>query len=200
MRGVAAVLVVLGVYLSPAELHAEPPSDAVAKAKEHYKNGVQLFDLGRYLDAVTEYELAFRLSDLPGFLFNIGQGYRLANRPREALAAYQGYLRRVPQGPQREEAEKHIAAVQQAIAAEEERAVAAQEEAALKLSAQRTPTNAATTDFVALPKAVPVRPLYKRAWFWGVLASGVVVVGAAVAIGIVFGSRTNIGQQELVYR
>jgi len=32
-------------------------------------------------------------------------------------------------------------------------------------------------------------PHKRRAWIWGVVAGGVVLVGGAVALGIVFGSK-----------
>lgn len=37
------------------------------------------------------------------------------------------------------------------------------------------------------PANPPPRPVFKQAWFWGVLLSSIAVVAAGVAIGITFG-------------
>ena len=37
------------------------------------------------------------------------------------------------------------------------------------------------------PPNPPPRPVFKQAWFWGVLLSSITVVAAGVAIGITFG-------------
>ena len=45
-------------------------------AKRHYERGEKLFALGKFSDALDEYQKAFDAKPLPGFLFNIGQCYR----------------------------------------------------------------------------------------------------------------------------
>jgi hypothetical protein len=41
------------------------------------------------------------------------------------------------------------------------------------------------------------KPVYKKGWFWGVLASAVVVAGGGVALGVYYGTRTTPFQTTL---
>ncbi|HEX4458366.1 MAG TPA: hypothetical protein VIA18_10375, partial [Polyangia bacterium] len=50
------------------------------------------------------------------------------------------------------------------------------------------PVAAAPLTLVAEP---PPKPAKKKTWVWGVVVGGVVVVGAAVALGVVFGSSSS---------
>lgn len=83
-------------------------ADDLAAAKEHYRRGATLYDLRRYKEAAKEYELAFEAKDDAALLFNIGQAYRLANEPAEAIASYRAYLRRMPNAKNRIEVEVFI--------------------------------------------------------------------------------------------
>jgi tetratricopeptide (TPR) repeat protein len=66
------------------------------KAREHYSVGLRAYDLGKYDEAIAEFEQAYRYKDAPGLLYNIGQAYRLSNRPEEAIRYYRTYLERKP--------------------------------------------------------------------------------------------------------
>jgi len=57
---------------SPA--FADAP-DAAAEAHVHYEKGQVFYDEGRYDEAITEYEAAYRLKPHPNVLYNIGQAY-----------------------------------------------------------------------------------------------------------------------------
>lgn len=85
---------------------ADPPT---ADAREHYRRGTNAFNLGHYLDAVKEYELAYQLKEDPALLFNIAQAYRLAGENESAMRVYKSFLHQVPDSPQRPEVEKRIA-------------------------------------------------------------------------------------------
>jgi tetratricopeptide (TPR) repeat protein len=66
------------------------------KAREHYSIGLRAYDSGKYDEAIAEFEEAYRYKDAPGLLYNIGQAYRLSNRPEEALRYYRTYLEKKP--------------------------------------------------------------------------------------------------------
>ncbi|MFL5451037.1 MAG: tetratricopeptide repeat protein, partial [Myxococcales bacterium] len=66
------------------------------KAREHYSVGLRAYDLGNYDEAIAEFEEAYRHKDAPGLLYNIGQAYRLSNRPEEAVRYYRTYLEKKP--------------------------------------------------------------------------------------------------------
>lgn len=187
-------LLILGLLLaSHARAETPPPSDGVQAAKGHFRKGTQLFDIGKYLEAAVEYEEAFKLSDRPGFLFNMAQAYRLGGKPRDALAAYRGFLRRVSESPQRAEAEQHIAALETVVAeesarerAEKEARITAREaeEARDRDAATRKKQESATEP--AVSAAPPEKPRRKK-WVWAVVAGTVVLAGVGVGVGLGLG-------------
>jgi tetratricopeptide (TPR) repeat protein len=99
--------------LMPARARAE--SDKRQQAKEHYEKATRLYDVGKYGDAISEYEEAYLLVEDAALLFNIGQAYRLWDRPEEALRAYKNYLRRRPDASNRADVEKKIADLEKVI-------------------------------------------------------------------------------------
>ena len=40
-------------------------------------------------------------------------------------------------------------------------------------------------------KGPPPKPIYKKGWFWGVMAGTAVVIGGGVALGVYYGTRTT---------
>jgi tetratricopeptide (TPR) repeat protein len=182
------------VLLACATTLAQPASDALSRSKEHYRRGTQLYDLGRYLDAAKEYEEAFTLSDRAPFLFNIGQAYRLGGRPHEAIAAYRGFLRRVPDAANRSETEQYISELEQTISKKEEAGNRSQTPA----SPTATPSTGAKPPLQMLTvkpenqaqlavSATPVmhrQPVAKKWWFWTVLVGAAAVAAAGVAVGV----------------
>lgn len=97
------------------ERPAPRPQPAVAKvspetaAKAHYGRGTSFYNLGRYGEALAEYEAAYLAVQDPPFLFNIAQCQRKMGKTEEALAAYRSYLRVAPNAPNRPEVQKRIA-------------------------------------------------------------------------------------------
>jgi len=71
-------------------------ADDIASARAHCDKGKHEFDLGRFVEAAREYELAYDAKDDPALLFNIGQAYRLAGNYPRAINAYRSFLRNVP--------------------------------------------------------------------------------------------------------
>ncbi len=69
----------------------------------------RLYDVGKYGEAISEYEQAYLLIEDAALLFNIGQAYRLWDRPEDAIRAYKNYLRRRPDASNRADVEKKIA-------------------------------------------------------------------------------------------
>src|SRR5262249_21427313 len=74
-----------------------------AAAKEHFKVGTKLYDLGRFEEAAKEYQAAFEAHDDPFLLFNTAQSYRHAKLYPKALFFFKAYLRRLPDAPNRKE-------------------------------------------------------------------------------------------------
>jgi tetratricopeptide (TPR) repeat protein len=107
---VAAILMSLGALCRTAR------ADDTAAAREHYQKGTAYYDLGRYQDAIKEFEAAYEIKSDPALLYNLAQSHRLAGNPEQALHFYRTYLRRVPKAPNKAEIEGRIAALEQQIA------------------------------------------------------------------------------------
>jgi tetratricopeptide (TPR) repeat protein len=108
----AAILFAIG---QPAICIADQDLD---EARIHYKKGTKLYDLGRYLEAAKEYELAFEAKDEGELLFDIAQALRLGKDYPNAVRFYHSYLRREPNTPNRKEVEERISDLEKQIAAQ----------------------------------------------------------------------------------
>jgi tetratricopeptide (TPR) repeat protein len=104
MRGL--VLVVGLLVAAPA--WSAGGEDDIVSAKEHFRRGSKLFDLGRFEEAAKEYEAAYEAKDDPVLLYNIAQAHRLAKHTDRALFFYKTYLRKVPNARNRAEVQVRI--------------------------------------------------------------------------------------------
>jgi tetratricopeptide (TPR) repeat protein len=93
----------------PAGAHAQNEAQKKQQAKEHYEKATRFYDVGKYEEAINEYEAAYLLIEDAALLFNIGQAYRLWDKPEEAMRSYKNYLRRRPDASNRVDVEKKIA-------------------------------------------------------------------------------------------
>jgi tetratricopeptide (TPR) repeat protein len=110
---VTAVLVGLAVLSFAAALTSAPSparadEEATEQARQHYEKGKQAFDLGKWDDAIAEFEEAYRLRSDPTFLFNMAQAYRRKGDLQRARDLYKNYLIENPESPKRSEIEKRI--------------------------------------------------------------------------------------------
>jgi Flp pilus assembly protein TadD len=74
-----------------------------------------LYDRGRFDEARARFEKAYQLSGKPRLLFNIGQCYRLAGKPSDAVRTFRAFLRQEPSAPNRAMVEQLIAAEQKKL-------------------------------------------------------------------------------------
>lgn len=100
---------------APVVAHAQSESEKKQQARERYEKATRLYDVGKYGEAITEYEEAYLLVEDAALLFNIGQAYRLWDRPEEAIRAYKNYLRRRPEATNRTDVEKKIADLERLV-------------------------------------------------------------------------------------
>lgn len=207
--GVMAVLV-----LSGAAARAE--DDVSAQARTLYERGMAHFQLAEYDDAIAKWQEGFRLKPVPEFLYNIGQAYRLSNRPDKAIQAYKAYLRMSPKAENRVEVERHIAALQRVVDQSKQAANAPPTQPTPvkpepgKAASSAPPSGAqAAAPEPAPPAAAPPpsseparneltasappreKPITKRAWFWPVVVGGAAIVAGAIVVGVVLGTRDN---------
>ena len=81
------VIVLVVTLLSVVRVaHADDP--AMRTAKRHYDRGEKLFAIGKFDEALDEYQKAFDAKPIPDFLFNIGQCYRNLGDYDSAIFSY----------------------------------------------------------------------------------------------------------------
>lgn len=111
-----SVVMALGVVVALTAGVARAQEDATAaQARVLYERGMAHFQLAEYDDAIARWQEGFRLKPVPEFLYNIGQAYRLSQRPDKAVQAYKAYLRMSPKAANKVEVDRHIASLQKAI-------------------------------------------------------------------------------------
>ena len=172
-----------------------------ATAREAYDKGMAHYHLEEYDAAIAEWERGFRAKPAPEFLYNIAQAYRLSKRPDKALSFYQKYLRVAPEAKNRDEVERQIASLQEIIDKQKKSAESPPQQPLPVTPQPQQPTTTTTTaqpqtgraDLVAQPAE---KPVYKKAWFWGVVGGAAVLVAGGVVLGVVLGTRGN-GVQTL---
>ena len=96
----------VGLASAPSPAHAD--DEATEQARKHYLKGKQHFDLGKWDDAIAEFEEAYRLHADASFLFNMAQAYRRKGDLQHALDLYKNYLIENPESPKRGEIEGRI--------------------------------------------------------------------------------------------
>src|SRR6478736_4808170 len=117
IRRVSPLAIAALLYASAAPAWAQAQAaDNKAAAKEHYTRGTSFYDLGRYDDAIKEFEAAYELKNDPAFLYNLAQSYRQAGNHEQAVHFYKTYLRYMPKAPNRADIEEKIKTEEQLIA------------------------------------------------------------------------------------
>lgn len=163
-RNVGVIAVVLAAWVSTAAAQT-----GQEKAKAQFERAQSAYQAGDYRAAIGALEVAYLEDPQPIFLFNIGRCYRELGENADAARSFRSYLEKVPEDPNRAEIEASIRDLEKP-----RRAPAV----AMPASESGKPPG---LDLTTRP--TPVRPLYKRGWFW--TAIGVVVVAAAAGTVLV---------------
>jgi tetratricopeptide (TPR) repeat protein len=163
-------------------------------AKTLFTRGRTQYALGHFKEAADLFEKAFELKQDPAILYNAAQAHRLAGDKKQALVLYQNYLRLFGEIENHEEVERRITELKAAIEAEQKAntnpptGLLGDKGEAPPPAVAPSPTEPEPAPAAVVTQTAPEKPRPKRAWVWGVVAGGVVVVGAAVALGVVFGT------------
>jgi hypothetical protein len=94
---------------------APPPASTsadLARAEALYREALGYVGSGEHDRAVPLLEEGYRLSRLPGFLFNLGQAHRLRGRCTQAVLYYRAFLSANVPAAERAEAQGHVAALE----------------------------------------------------------------------------------------
>lgn len=166
MRHLLALVAFVALAGGPAaaQTRPEPPSrELLARARKHYEAGRALYQVGKYDQALVEFDEGFRLTLRVNSLINLAQCYRQLGRIAEARAHYEKYVALAPaDDAMRQE-------VQQILAA-----LPPPEPPAPKLEPPETPA----------PLAVPAEP--RPPWQRDPAAATLLATGAAaIVVGVV---------------
>ena len=174
------LLLVVGVSLcasslagpgGPRDAHAD--DDATMRvAKKAFERGEKLFALGKFAEALAQYQRAYDAKPLPGLLFNIGQCHRNLGDYEAAIFSFKKYLKAAPEADNRDQVEEYIVDLE----AEQEKA-----------NSQRFGLTDRDRRRDEAPPPPAASPIYTRWWFW----TGIVVVGAAGGVGIYAATRRD---------
>lgn len=172
-----------------------------------------LFKEQRFADAAESLKLAYAQSPNPLFLFNAGQAYRKALRPLDAKEMYERFVSVAPASPLVPEAKGYVQTLDILIReqqAKQQAELTLQQEQQAKQRAEENLSQKETELAEQIRRReeaqlqldrVKNAPIYKKPWFWG-MTSGVVVGGAAIAIGVGLGLtlfQTDGGKVVLQY-
>jgi hypothetical protein len=89
--------------------------DQKQKAREHNEKATRFYNVGKFAEAIDEYENVYLISADPNMLFNIAQCHRQNNQPEEALRFYNNYLRNAPNAKNRAAVERQIAEMEKLV-------------------------------------------------------------------------------------
>lgn len=186
-----------------AQAQASPPGGNAGKtdadkahARDAFRRATHAYDFGEYAKALDAFKEAYNAYEDPGFLFNIAQCHRQLGQTEEALRVYRSYLRNARNPPNAEEVRGLIARLEKTLDDEKRnRSVPPQgieptEPGATPVATptpEPTPVATAPQLVVAQPAD---RPLVKKPWFWATVGGAVVIVGAAIVVGVVVGTRS----------
>jgi outer membrane biosynthesis protein TonB len=113
------ILLCLGAKEARAQLTPQQKQDIHV----HYQQATRAYDLGKYQEAIDEYQKVYEIDGDPVMLYNIGQAYRLNDQAQESIHFYRRYLQRSPEARNREDVERKITSLEKLI--EERRKAAA---------------------------------------------------------------------------
>jgi hypothetical protein len=203
---VAATMAVLLVasLLSVSASAAAGGGDDEKEARRLFERAELEFNVGKFAEALTDYQSAYEAKPLPGFLFNIAQCYRNMGNYERARFFFRRYLALDPHASNRHRVDELIAEMSRQLDAKvaESSAVmppSANPPPAVEPTPVDAPAPAGLAPAVSTSSSVPApaepngasaslvaatapprarRPVWKRWWFWTGVA---VVAGGAVA-------------------
>jgi len=159
---------------------AGPTAGRDKAARDLFNAGRTAFSEGLFVDAMKSFQRAYELSQRPQLLFNVGMAADSARLDSEALAAFEQYLREIPDAENREYVEARIATLKDAAKRGSSPAPATSDLTVLdgRQAGPSAPAGATQEP----PARKEDSRLLKKWWFWTAIGTGV----AAVAVtGIV---------------
>ncbi|HEX2658725.1 MAG TPA: tetratricopeptide repeat protein [Polyangia bacterium] len=185
---------------SPARSYAQaPPANEAGKAR--FDQGVKQYNLGRFPEAIAEFEKAYDLDPAPILLFNIAQSHRQLGNKEKALFFYRRYLEQAPDAPNRQNVEQRMKDLAASLEQEKELKQRPPTEVARNtegagLETAPPPLSPPPAAVVTSPGPVPAPPSATPATrSWTVVACAgpafASVSGPSVDLPVLFGARAG---------
>jgi tetratricopeptide (TPR) repeat protein len=151
------VLAVAAFIAMGRSAHAQLTPQQKQEIHQHYDRATRAYDLGKYTEAVDEYQKVYEIDGDPVMLYNIAQAYRLNDQPQDAIHFYRRYLQRSPEARNREDVERKIAA-QEKVIEEKRKAAAAVQPPPIPVAPKTTPPKPVQTVVEPPPPPPPPPP------------------------------------------
>jgi hypothetical protein len=178
-------LIVLLLVAASSVAHATPSQEELARS--HFVAGEEEYARGRWHDALHEFQLGYALSPRPEFLINFAQVYRKLGDYDAAARECQRYLATAPPSELAAQAEKLLGQIKE----EQAKAPPSTTTSPPPPVAAPSPPQPAVSPLVKAPVIVaappPPPPKKRRIWIAPLVVGCVLVAGAAVTVGLVFG-------------
>ena len=191
------VVLASALTLTPGMLWAQSASDKSA-AQEAFKKGQIQYNLGRFEKALEHFSTAYETMPHGAFLFNIGQCHRHLGNHEKAIFFFEGYLRNLPNAPNRSDVEdlisEHraklaIAKTRKANPPKKKKPLPKKKKTKRKKPKKTAAAPAAVEKPAPAPKEAPQPPEIKSAdqesWVVWALIGGVAVLGTAIVIATI---------------
>jgi tetratricopeptide (TPR) repeat protein len=193
MTRAALTAVLFVVFAAPAWASDGGAAARARPGRVLFEQAEAKFNVGRFDEALVDYQAAYDAEPLPAFLFNIGQCYRNMGNYERAQFFFRRYTALDPRSPNRPAAERLIAEMDK-LAAERAVEPVGNRAAATPSFAAPPPAPAADRQAATAGPMVSVadkgaernerRPIYRRTWFWVAVSAVVVAGGVATAFAV----------------
>ncbi len=178
--------------LAPAGSRAAIDDPDLEIAKLHFERGSHFYDAKNYRSALDEFIAAARVKAAPALDYNIARCYDRLEDYDQAIAHYQRYIAGGT-APDAAEVRTRIVALkrrQGEVKAAADRAAADRAAAEAAETARLTPDVHETSAVALIPPPIGLQEAPRRRHtgaIVGAVVAGVLVIGGAVALGVLFG-------------
>jgi len=205
------MIVLVSMAAAAAAQPAARPPCGVRQARAQFELGQAHLKLNDYLQAMADFEAGYACLPMPIFLYDIAQMARLSGQRAKALDFYRAYLAAEPHARERVAVERWIATLSKSTRSRSEAAsrptpgapvvigpnatAAARTEPAPPPAITPPPAPAPAPASIAVSpealtvdaKPAPEKPSHRGRWIALGVIGGVLVVGGAVAAGVLLG-------------
>lgn len=98
-----------------AQPNGQPSREQLAQARADFERARLDFDAGRFDRALRGFERAYAATHAPELLYDIGVCHDRLRHDRDALTAFEAYLERVPEAPDRQAVQSRIDSLRASI-------------------------------------------------------------------------------------